>query len=195
MSHFKGMSYEDIRPIFERVWDYNQSFVPMESDSLVPKKAAGSSKRNAEEELIQDSSKKQKIGESSVPVEESDDKEPVKLSQEELQKLMIIVPEEGMHVEALLDLIKLWSLVQERFNSPGLTEDKEKELWAEMKMLFEPDEKDLLELQKYMHDPLKWRLYDTCVVHHVSIERGQDIFMLVEKDYPLTRGLLMLMFG
>ncbi|GJY88821.1 putative ribonuclease H-like domain-containing protein [Tanacetum coccineum] len=195
MSHFKGMSYEDIRPIFERVWDYNQSFVPMESDSLVPKKAAGSSKRNAEEELIQDSSKKQKIGESSVPVEESDDKEPVKLSQEELQKLMIIVPEEGMHVEALLDLIKLWSLVQERFNSPGLTEDKEKELWAEMKMLFEPDEKDLLELQKYMHDPLKWRLYDTCVVHHVSIERGQDIFMLVEKDYPLTRGLLMWMFG
>ncbi|GJX53797.1 putative ribonuclease H-like domain-containing protein [Tanacetum coccineum] len=195
MSHFKGMSYENIRPIFERVWDYNQSFVPMESDSLVPKKAAGSSKRNAEEELIQDSSKKQKIGESSVPVEESDDKEPVKLSQEELQKLMIIVPEEGMHVEALLDLIKLWSLVQERFNSPGLTEDKEKELWAEMKMLFEPDEKDLLELQKYMHDPLKWRLYDTCVVHHVSIERGQDIFMLVEKDYPLTRGLLMWMFG
>ncbi|GKB66786.1 hypothetical protein Tco_0928198 [Tanacetum coccineum] len=28
MSHFKGMSYEDIRPIFERVWDQNQAFVP-----------------------------------------------------------------------------------------------------------------------------------------------------------------------
>ncbi|GKC08986.1 hypothetical protein Tco_1000596, partial [Tanacetum coccineum] len=27
-SHFKGMSYEDIRHIFERVWDQNQSFVP-----------------------------------------------------------------------------------------------------------------------------------------------------------------------
>ncbi|GKD09402.1 hypothetical protein Tco_1189087, partial [Tanacetum coccineum] len=27
-SHFRGMSYEDIRPIFERVWDQNQSFVP-----------------------------------------------------------------------------------------------------------------------------------------------------------------------
>ncbi|GKA22386.1 hypothetical protein Tco_0708348 [Tanacetum coccineum] len=31
MSHFKGMSYEDIRPIFERVWDQNQAFVPKDS--------------------------------------------------------------------------------------------------------------------------------------------------------------------
>ncbi|GJW86867.1 hypothetical protein Tco_0162207 [Tanacetum coccineum] len=32
MSHFKGMSYEDIRPIFERVWDQNQDFVPKDSE-------------------------------------------------------------------------------------------------------------------------------------------------------------------
>ncbi|GKA23808.1 hypothetical protein Tco_0709841 [Tanacetum coccineum] len=91
------------------------------------------------------------------------------------------------------DLVKLWSLVQERFNSPGLTEDKEKELWVELKMLFEPDEENLLELQRYMHDPLKWWLYDTCTIHHVSTKKGQDIFMLVEKDYPLTKGLATLM--
>ncbi|GJY09873.1 putative ribonuclease H-like domain-containing protein [Tanacetum coccineum] len=29
ISHFKGISYEEIRPIFERVWDQIQSFVPM----------------------------------------------------------------------------------------------------------------------------------------------------------------------
>ncbi|GJZ98399.1 ribonuclease H-like domain-containing protein [Tanacetum coccineum] len=46
---------------------------------------------------------------------------------------------------------------------------------------------------KYMHDPLTWRLYNTCGIHHVSTDRGHDIFMLVEKDYPLTRGLLTLM--
>ncbi|GJS30264.1 hypothetical protein Tco_0490884 [Tanacetum coccineum] len=44
-----------------------------------------------------------------------------------------------------------------------------------------------------MHDPLKWWLYDICAVHHVSTEKGQDIFMLVEKDYPLTKGLATLM--
>ncbi|GKA14300.1 hypothetical protein Tco_0693946 [Tanacetum coccineum] len=32
LSHFKGMSYEDIRPIFERVWDQNQAFIPMGSE-------------------------------------------------------------------------------------------------------------------------------------------------------------------
>ncbi|GKF36722.1 hypothetical protein Tco_0113480, partial [Tanacetum coccineum] len=32
MSHFKGMSYEDIRPIFERVWDQNKAFVPKDSE-------------------------------------------------------------------------------------------------------------------------------------------------------------------
>ncbi|GKE70504.1 hypothetical protein Tco_1528576 [Tanacetum coccineum] len=44
-----------------------------------------------------------------------------------------------------------------------------------------------------MHDPLEWRLYDTCGVHHVSTRRGHEIFMLVEKDYPLTKGLTTLL--
>ncbi|GJS95544.1 putative ribonuclease H-like domain-containing protein [Tanacetum coccineum] len=74
------------------------------------------------------------------------------------------------------------------------TDDKEKELWVELKRLFEPDNDDILwKLQRYMHDPLVRRLYDTCGVHHVSSVRGHDIFMLVEKEYPLTRGTLGLM--
>ncbi|GKA48647.1 hypothetical protein Tco_0741605 [Tanacetum coccineum] len=44
-----------------------------------------------------------------------------------------------------------------------------------------------------MHDPLEWRLYDTCGVHHVSTERGHEIFMLVEKYYPLIKGLTTLL--
>nr|GEU46800.1 ribonuclease H-like domain-containing protein [Tanacetum cinerariifolium] len=32
LSHFKGMSYEDIRPLFEKVWDQIHSFVPMNSE-------------------------------------------------------------------------------------------------------------------------------------------------------------------
>ncbi|GKA62676.1 hypothetical protein Tco_0762195 [Tanacetum coccineum] len=91
---------------------------------------------------------------------------------------------------------KLWSLVHERFNSTEPTEDKERELWVELKRLFEPDDDDTLwKLQRYMHDPLKWKLYDTCAIHHMSIKRGHDIFMLVEKDYPLTRALITLMLS
>ncbi|GKE84563.1 putative ribonuclease H-like domain-containing protein [Tanacetum coccineum] len=129
---------ESRRAVPELVADSSQAAVT-ESTKV------GGTKRAAEEELDQHSSKKQKTDE---------------LSQEELQQLMIIVPEEGMNIEALQtkypiidseiysedsrmywkiirvgnhievyqvfedmlknfdmdDLVKLWSLVQERFN-------------------------------------------------------------------------------
>ncbi|GJV46187.1 hypothetical protein Tco_1430723 [Tanacetum coccineum] len=49
-----------------------------------------------------------------------------------------------------------------------------------------------LEVQKEMHKKnlLKKRLYDSCGVHHVSTEKGIDIYMLIEKEYPLARGTL-----
>nr|GFB31400.1 hypothetical protein [Tanacetum cinerariifolium] len=128
---------------------------------------AGGSKRDTEEELDQGSSKKQKTDEASGSVQEQPVEKEKELSQEDLQQLMIIAPEQGMNIEALQ---------------------------VELKRLFEPDaEAELRKLQRYMHDLLKWRLYDTCDVHHVSTERGHDIFMLVEKDYPLTKGLMTVM--
>ncbi|GKG17013.1 hypothetical protein Tco_0361970 [Tanacetum coccineum] len=33
ISDFKGMSYNEIRPIFEKVWDFNQYIEPMEHGS------------------------------------------------------------------------------------------------------------------------------------------------------------------
>ncbi|GJV92868.1 hypothetical protein Tco_1540681 [Tanacetum coccineum] len=183
-------------------------------------------------EMINERKRLQKTNEEQSAEEEKE------LSEEELQKLMMIVPVEEVYVEALQvkypiidwevysedtrkywkiirvgnhteayqtfddmlkkfdrdDLDKLWSLVKERFSSTDPTDDKERTLWVELKRLFEPDIDDILwKLQRYMHDPLTWRLYDTCGVHHVSTDRGHDIFMLVEKDYPLTRGILTLM--
>ncbi|GJS34725.1 hypothetical protein Tco_0533107 [Tanacetum coccineum] len=142
--------------------------------------------------------------------EQSAEKEK-ELSEEELQKLLVIVPVEELVIQPLQvrypiidcevyseDTRRYWriirDLVKERFSTTEPTDDKEKELWVELKRLFEPDNDDILwKLQRYMHDPLVWRLYDTCGVHHVSSVRGHDIFMLVEKEYPLTRGTLGLM--
>ncbi|GKC68167.1 putative ribonuclease H-like domain-containing protein, partial [Tanacetum coccineum] len=47
MRHFKGMSYDDIRPIFERVWDRIQSFVPMDSE-----KEKGSEKKRSRKKSL-----------------------------------------------------------------------------------------------------------------------------------------------
>ncbi|GKC99047.1 hypothetical protein Tco_1169322, partial [Tanacetum coccineum] len=184
LQQLKKLSFDEIKELFETTMKRVNTFTPMESDDTVPKVVAGSSKRDAEQELNQESSKRQKIGEGSEPAEESKDE----LSQEQLQQLMIIVPEEGMNVESLQtkypiidwevytedsrmywkiirvgnhtkvyqifedmlknfdrdDLVKLWSLVHERFNSTEPTEDKERELWVELKRLFKPDENDIL---------------------------------------------------
>nr|GEZ68604.1 putative reverse transcriptase domain-containing protein [Tanacetum cinerariifolium] len=37
-----------------------------------------------------------------------------------------------------------------------------------------------------------WKLYDSCGVHHVT-SKDKEIFMLVEKDYPLRKGLALVM--
>ncbi|GKE10279.1 hypothetical protein Tco_1413830 [Tanacetum coccineum] len=139
-----------------------------------------------EEELDQESSKRKKTDESSELAEEPRDKEADELSQEEIQQIMIIVPEQGMNVEALQtkypiidweiytegtrkywkiirvgnhievhhffddmlkafdrdDLVKLWSLVKEKFNSTEPTDDKEREIWVKLKRLFETDTDD-----------------------------------------------------
>nr|GEW95834.1 putative ribonuclease H-like domain-containing protein [Tanacetum cinerariifolium] len=89
------------------------------------------------------------------------------------------------------DLNQLWTLVKETLSIRQALSDKEKELWVELKRLFEPNFKEHLWIhtQALMHDPLEWKLYDTCGVHYI-FTRDQEIFMLVEKDYPLRRGLV-----
>ncbi|GJT65035.1 hypothetical protein Tco_1016515 [Tanacetum coccineum] len=42
------------------------------------------------------------------------------------------------------DLMMLWSLVKDKFNSTEPTNDKEREIWVELKRLFEPDTDDEL---------------------------------------------------
>ncbi|GJV46296.1 hypothetical protein Tco_1430832 [Tanacetum coccineum] len=181
----KSKSFEEIQKLYERKQKWTDDFVPMDSDLEVQRLKRAGEEHSAEKEK--------------------------ELSKEELQKLLVVVPVEEVYVEALQvkypiidwevyfeETRRYWKiikdLVKERFSTTKPIDDKEKELWVELKRLFEPDNDDILwKLQRYMHNPLVWRLYDTCGVHDVSSVRGHDIFMLVEKDYPLSKGVLMLM--
>ncbi|GKD04761.1 hypothetical protein Tco_1179735 [Tanacetum coccineum] len=208
LKHMKALLFEEVKDIFEATIRKVQSFVPMDSELEVQRlKRAG-------QDVVEEPAKRQRTGEASGSVQEQTGEEPKaeELSQEQLHQMMMVIPVEekiirvGGHTEAYQtfddmlkkfdrdDLDKLWNLVKERFRTTEPTEDKARELWVELKRLFEPDDNDTLwKLQRYMHDPLKWWLYDTCGVHHVSTERGHDIYMLVEKDYPLTKALATLM--
>ncbi|GKA65170.1 hypothetical protein Tco_0764877 [Tanacetum coccineum] len=235
-NQLKNKSFEEIQKLYEKEQKWIKDFIPMDSEE--GGKKAASSKKRPRAEPDEESVKRQKIRETSGSGEEQSAEKEKELSEEELQKLLVVVPVEEVYVEALQvkypiidwevysedtrrywriirvgnhteayqifadmlkkfdrdDLVKLWDLVKKRFSTTEPTDDKEKELWVELKRLFEPDNDDILwKLQRYMHDPLVWRLYDTCGVHHVSSVRGHDIFMLVEKEYPLTRGTLGLM--
>nr|GEZ04487.1 leucine-rich repeat protein [Tanacetum cinerariifolium] len=92
------------------------------------------------------------------------------------------------------DLDALWRLVKEKFIIAMPTEDKEKALWVELKRLYEPNAVDVFwKLQRYMHDLLTWKLYTNCGVHQVSSTRRHDIFIFMEKDYPLTNAVMIFM--
>ncbi|GJR00124.1 hypothetical protein Tco_0523108 [Tanacetum coccineum] len=67
-SFFKGMKYEEIRPIFEKVWDQTHTFVPMDSEDKekgTEKKSRGTrkktlAKKRAGEKQSDQSAKRQK---------------------------------------------------------------------------------------------------------------------------------------
>ncbi|GJV19973.1 hypothetical protein Tco_1368993 [Tanacetum coccineum] len=164
LQQLKRLSFDEIKDLFETTMRRANTFVPMETKI----------RRGVPD------SKKQKSDE---------------LSQEELQQLIIIVPKERMNIEALQTKYPIidWEVYTEdsrMFNSTEPTEDKEIEIWVELKRLFEPDADDeLWKSQKHIHD-ITWILYDTCGVHHISTKDRMDIYMLVEREYPLSRGVL-----
>nr|GEX41416.1 hypothetical protein [Tanacetum cinerariifolium] len=146
MKHFRVMTYDKVRPIFER--EYNKVQTLFKPDKV----KEPTKKRVAEETLLEESFKKLKAVE---------------------------------------------RLVKEKFSSMVPNVDKEKALWVELKRLFKPDADDVIcKLQRYMHYPIAWKLHSNCGVHQVSsTTRRHDMYMLTEKDYPLSNGVMTLMRG
>ncbi|GJV71232.1 hypothetical protein Tco_1491227 [Tanacetum coccineum] len=102
LQQLRGYSFDEIKVLFEATMKRVNTFTLIESDDTVPKVLAGSSKRSAEEELGEESSKGQKIGEGSQPAEESKDKESDELSQKQLQQLKNILEDHQSPSASLL---------------------------------------------------------------------------------------------
>nr|GEU77396.1 hypothetical protein [Tanacetum cinerariifolium] len=194
----KGMTFKEVEAKFNSVWKQMDDFIPMGS-----KEEAKRIKRKGLS-LEQESTKKQKTSEEVTEEAKSFDEVP----KEKVKEMMQLVPIEEVFVEAVQvkhpiidwkhmdreDLNQLWRLVKETLSNRPPTSDKEMELWVELSRLYEPDAEDQLwtHTQNFMHAPVKWKLYDSCGVHHVT-SKDKEIFMLVEKDYPLRKGLALVM--
>nr|GEU75301.1 hypothetical protein [Tanacetum cinerariifolium] len=184
MEHFRGMTYDKVRPIFKREYKKVQTLFKPDKDVEEPKK-----KRVAEETLLQESFKKLKAIEvsASESTQETPSNDPKEMSKEDVHNMLEIIPVSEFKVEALQayqsfedmlkgfdreDLVALWSLVKEKFSSVVPSVDKQKALWVELKRLFKPDADDVL-----------WKL------------QRHDMFMLTEKDYPLSNVVMTLMLS
>nr|GEX17700.1 hypothetical protein [Tanacetum cinerariifolium] len=151
----------------------------------------GMTMEEIKEKFDPESAKKLKTSKE-VPKEVKSSKE---VPEEKVKEMMQLVLVEEIYVEALQvkHLIigwKLWRLVKEFLSIRPTASDKEMKLWVELKRLYKPDDEDQLwtQTQNLMHAPVKWKLYDTCGVHHVT-SKDKEIFMLMEKDYPLRKDL------
>ncbi|GJR55469.1 putative ribonuclease H-like domain-containing protein [Tanacetum coccineum] len=59
ITDFKGMSYNEIRPIFEKLWDFNQKFVPMDAEKA-SKKQKSPEKERSSEKIVEEEAVPQK---------------------------------------------------------------------------------------------------------------------------------------
>nr|GEZ76291.1 hypothetical protein [Tanacetum cinerariifolium] len=160
----------DVRPIFEREYNKVQTFLKSDRDEEPTKK------RVAKETLLQESFKKLRA---------------------EVKVLAYQSFEDMLKAFDREDLDALWRLVKQKFNTAVPMVDKEKALWVELKRLFEPDADDVIwKLQRYMRYPIMWKLHSNCGVHQVSLTtRRHDMYMLAEKEYPLSNEVMTLMLS
>ncbi|GJR86773.1 hypothetical protein Tco_0210784 [Tanacetum coccineum] len=90
------------------------------------------------------------------------------------------------------DLENLYKLVKAKYKSTRPVEDLDLVLWNDLKTMFEPRVEDEVWRNQQGYKVLEWKLYDSCGVHSLMMQHMQ-IYMLVEKKYPLAPLTLSMM--
>ncbi|GJX87107.1 zinc finger MYM-type protein 1 [Tanacetum coccineum] len=83
------------------------------------------------------------------------------------------------------DLTKLYRLVMQKYGTNGPEDEYERVFWGDLKTMFDPPlSTDPVWNLPYQQKMLRWRYYDTCRVHCLTLESA-DIYMLTERRYPI----------
>nr|GEW55034.1 putative ribonuclease H-like domain-containing protein [Tanacetum cinerariifolium] len=175
MDFFKGMSYDDIRPIFEKYFNSNVSFLEKSKEELEEEESRALKRKT--ESSKEKAAKKKKLDE----------------EVEELKKHLQIVPndEDDVYTKAAPLALKI---VEDIFASSKPKNFSDDFLLATLKAMFEkPDvEVQVWKNQRGIYGLAKvksWRLLESCGVHIITFTTTQMI-LLVERRYPLTRFTL-----
>nr|GEV09551.1 hypothetical protein [Tanacetum cinerariifolium] len=192
---FKGLSFEEIEAKFAEVWKQVEDFIPMGSKEETERlKRKG---LNLEQEQV----KKQKSSDEAPEIETSTEE----FTKEKMKEMMQLVPVEDVYVQALQ--IK-HPIIDWKVHTEG-----QRSYWKIIRLggssacyqffvdlLKRLDREDLNQLWALVKEYLsirpatKWKLYDLSGVYHLTA-KDKEIFMLVEKDYPLRKGLALVMIS
>ncbi|GJU09869.1 hypothetical protein Tco_1132265 [Tanacetum coccineum] len=169
MSHFKGMSYEDIRPIFEKVWDQNEAFIPMGSE--IEKEVM----KRSGFDLQQESSK---------PIEEEVFQQDDVVAEQDVKESSRTAG--GRRKKSLARKRAKETLSEESAKKQKLEDHTEKEE-LQVYLNIVPEEESLnIESLATKQDVLE--LYR--LVKEDSNSKSAVIHMMVEKKYPLSQDTL-----
>ncbi|GJW24817.1 putative ribonuclease H-like domain-containing protein [Tanacetum coccineum] len=198
MAQLKKLTFEELKVEFEKLTRSIKSFVPMGFEERV---------KRAGVQLEQESSKKQKIVVEDVSVTE--EKVEVHEAEEDMEALVKgndtnsssgndipIIREDGTYItyinfRAMLksilrdDLTELYRLVMQKYGTNGPEDEYERVFWGDLKTMFDPPLSTYPVWNlPYQQKMLRWRYYDTCRVHCLTLESA-DIYMLTKRRYPI----------
>ncbi|GJT45500.1 hypothetical protein Tco_0954215 [Tanacetum coccineum] len=84
------------------------------------------------------------------------------------------------------DLTELYRIVMNRYGMDGPEDELEKVFWKYLKNMFEePLSTDPIWSELGQQRIISWRYYESCRVHCLNLE-SMDIYMLIERTYPLS---------
>ncbi|GKA86968.1 hypothetical protein Tco_0808679 [Tanacetum coccineum] len=83
------------------------------------------------------------------------------------------------------DLTELYRLVMQKYGTNRPEDEYERVFWGDLKTMFDPPlSTDPVWNLPYQQKMLRWRYYDTCRVHCLTLESA-NIYMLTERRYPI----------
>ncbi|GKF82130.1 hypothetical protein Tco_0243786, partial [Tanacetum coccineum] len=88
-----------------------------------------------------------------------------------------------------LDLVELYNLVMQRFETT-IPEGVDLVPWGDLRTMFEANAEDELWQNQEGWNLKTWDFYENYRVHTLTLEDGTEIYMLVERRYPLTKETL-----
>nr|GFA23632.1 hypothetical protein [Tanacetum cinerariifolium] len=187
LDYFKGMSYDDIRSIFEVKFNSNV-------DLLLKTKEHMEEKESRALHIINE-----------TPTQKAAKRRKLNKEVEDLKRHLEIVPDEddNVYTEATPlarknfnreDLEALWNLVKERFSTSKPKNVSNDFLLTTLEALFEkPDaQAQVWKNQRTIHGQAKvksWKLLESYGVHIITFSTTQ-LLLLVERRYPLSRFTL-----